>query len=202
MPALKKLAGRKFGKWAVVSRADSDTHGARWNCLCDCGTKRIVKSASLLSGASKSCGCIRATQPGNFVHGHNRDGRRTPTYQTWRDMKRRCEDVKHRNYKTYGGKGITVCKRWGDFVSFLADMGERPDGCSLDRVDSNKNYKPSNCRWATHKQQANNMSRNHHIEYKGQKKTLSEWADHLGMPYNRLNTRIHRGWSIERAFTT
>jgi hypothetical protein len=99
----------------------------------------------------------------------------------------------------YVGKGITVCDRWKDFLFFLEDMGEAPDGHSIDRINGNKGYEPGNCRWATPKIQANNMSSNHVIEYKGQSQTLQTWADQIGIRSNTLLYRLKRGWSVERA---
>ena len=156
------MEGRRFGCWLVESRAGSSDFGAvTWNCLCDCGVRAVVSGSSLRRGESLSCGCLARQVASllNTTHGHSRvrgsqDGR---TYRSWESMKRRCTNPKVAGYQSYGGRGITVCDRWAaSFENFLADMGERPNGSSLDRVDVNGNYEPGNCRWATPKEQANN----------------------------------------------
>jgi len=200
---MQDLIGKKFGRWLVTSRAEYGESGARWHCECECGTEKIVIQRTLIQGRSVSCGCYAREQRVKKLtrHGHNKEGKRTKTYNTWHHMKRRCKDKNHRNHKSYYDKGIKVCERWEDFTSFLEDMGERPEGKTLDRIDGDKGYHKENCRWATPKEQANNMSRNHYLEFNGEKLTISQWADKIGVKYVTLNTRIHRGWSVKRALT-
>lgn len=131
---------------------------------------------------------------------HGGDG--TPEYQTWVDMKRRCDDPKRPGYKNYGGRGIIVCERWYDFRNFYADMGERPEGMSLDRVDNNGHYEPGNCRWATAKEQANNRRNSHNITYAGFTYTLAEWGKLLDIPESTIRNRLNRQWSIEDTLET
>lgn len=116
-------------------------------------------------------------------------------------MLRRCRDPNNHKFPIYGGRGISFCERWADFSEFLADMGEKPPGMTLDRIDVDGNYEPSNCRWASHKTQANNKTCNRLIEWNGRTLTCSEWADELGISFVALRMRLHRGWGIERAFT-
>ena len=124
------------------------------------------------------------------------------TYSTWCDMHARCRNPNEDSYRWYGGKGISVCDRWNDFSLFLEDMGEKPFGMSIDRIDSKKNYDPSNCRWATFKDQANNTSRNRVLVYQGRSMNLGQWAVETGLSRHTIATRIQRGWSIERALGT
>lgn len=128
----------------------------------------------------------------------------TPEYNAWRAIKQRCHNPNSRYYKWYGERGIAICERWRDsFQNFLEDMGERPsDKHTLDRIDTDKGYSPDNCRWATRKEQSNNLRKNIPITYQGRTQTISEWADELGFKYFNLYNRICRyGWTVERAFT-
>lgn len=128
--------------------------------------------------------------------------RYTKTYKAWAAMLQRCNNPNTYNYCDYGGRGIKVCERWKFFENFFEDMGEVPEGKSLDRIDVNGNYEPSNCRWATSSEQARNRRNNNFITYNGITKPLAEWAETLGISYSVLRTRLHRKWTIEEAFTT
>lgn len=162
-----ELTGSKFYRLTVLSRAENRGIGrgskARWNCLCDCGNSRTVEASNLITGHTKSCGCHKsevnseAATKRNTVHGHNKAGKPSPTFNSWNSMKLRCIYPNHVSYKDYGGRGITICDRWAfSFVNFLADMGERPEGMTLDRKDVDGNYDPENCKWATKKEQEAN----------------------------------------------
>ncbi len=144
--SLGDLTGKRFGMLVVVKR----DYRFIWLCQCDCGTVCRVRSYNLCNGNTKSCGCQRVK------HRHTTHTTVSPTYSVWRSMIQRCTNTKVNSYKLYGGRGITVCERWSDFSNFVADMGERPPGLSLDRRDNDKGYSKANCRWATAAEQTAN----------------------------------------------
>lgn len=155
------LAGQKFGRLTAISDVAAGGRVA-WMCRCECGGEVVVSRNNLRSGAARSCGCLRrevqsqtATRR-NLVHGHNRVGAQTRTHRSWTAMLSRCRDVNLTSYPSYGGRGIVVCERWLKYQNFLEDMGERPDGTTLDRIDNDGNYEPGNCRWATGSEQQRN----------------------------------------------
>ena len=136
------------------------------------------------------------------IHGHAKGGKTTPTYKSWVAMKRRCYSLRDKRYLHYGAKGITVCERWHLFENFLADMGERPEGKTLDRKENDKGYYLENCRWATSFEQNNNQSRNRKITYNGKTQNATEWANELKIRPHILFNRINSGWDLERALQT
>lgn len=137
----------------------------------------------------------------NLLHGHNRRGATTKTYRAWVGMHKRCSNPAYQHYAEYGGRGISVCERWGDFRNFLADMGEAPLGRSLDRKDNNKGYSLRNCRWATRVEQAQNKRNNRLLEFEGETLCLCEWARRTMQSAPTLCKRLKRGWSVEEALT-
>lgn len=164
------LTDQQFRALVVVQRAPRTGGGeAKWVCRCACGAEVVAKSSALRTGGHTSCGCLRSETarrraiacgvPDNTKHGHGkaRKKTRTPTYVTWMNMIQRTTNPQNPAWKNYGGRGITVCDRWRDFANFLADMGERPAGLTLDRIDNDRGYGPGNCRWATWSQQRRNQ---------------------------------------------
>lgn len=159
---LKDLTGLRFGRLIVLSRAENGSFGeSRWNVRCDCGTEIITGGGNLRTKHTVSCGCLRSERlisanKDRATHGHSRGGVTSPTYKTWMSMWARCTWKRHKHFSHYGGRGITICERWRRFENFLEDMGERPLGLTLDRIDNDGNYESDNCRWATWKEQAVN----------------------------------------------
>lgn len=186
------LVGLRVGWLTVRAYAGRGRYGRSWDCVCDCGKSKIVCTSFLNARRVTSCGCQYRK------HGRSLGD---PTYKIWLAMNHRCSNPNDKRYDRYGGRGIAVCERWKDFKNFLADMGEQPRGLSIDRIDNDGPYAPDNCRWASHKQQANNRSSNRIITHNGKTQTLAQWADELGMAWEALDYRFRRGWSVARALT-
>lgn len=135
----------------------------------------------------------------NFKHGHDY---RSPTYRTWKVMRNRCERPADRHYSDYGGRGIKVCERWRKFANFLADMGERPAGMTIERIDNAKGYEPGNCKWATRHEQDRNRRDNRVLEIDGERLILLDACRKYGRNFDSVRDRLNRGWSVERALRT
>lgn len=197
----KDLRGQKIGRLQVIDfhhKGGKDGRMYYYQCRCDCGLMCVKPSSYLLASDKKiphkSCGCWHRELniAASTTHGY---GKRTnPTYKVWVEMKLRCCNPRNRGYANYGGRGIMVCERWEhSFESFLADMGERPSKeYSIDRIDVNGNYEPSNCRWATKKEQCNNRRSNINITYNGKTKTLRQWCDELGLNYSNARHMLKK----------
>lgn len=193
MPRLIDLTGRKFSRWTVIRRGENIGVKPGWFCKCECGNTETVLGHSLKSGTSTSCGCAHI----DAITKHGMIG--TPTHRSWTSMKSRCNNEKSPGFHRYGGRGIKVCERWEIFENFLEDMGERPENTTLDRIDNDGDYEPGNCRWATHKTQARNNSRNKRFRYKGKIKTVTEWCEVLNVPVERVRGRLSAGWCFKDA---
>lgn len=163
--AMQDLTGQRFGRliaqWPAGRTGDRKATIVHWLCCCDCGRLSVVRAGSLRTGSTRSCRCGGSRPPSQRTHGHCPRACASGEYKSWSAMLGRCYRARNHSYKHYGGRGITVCPRWRDsFESFLADMGTRPDGTTLDRINNDGNYEPSNCRWATATVQQNNRGNN------------------------------------------
>lgn len=175
-------------------------------CRCACGKRVTVGLAELRSGNTTSCGCLarELTRDRSEAHGHSsgQGGRPTPTYNSWGMAKQRCTNPNYPSYEQYGARGITMCARWLDsFENFLADMGTRPAGKTLDRKDNDGPYDPENCRWAKPSEQSRNTSRNVNAVVDGAKRCVTDLAAESGVSRNALTRRLKAGWPVERALT-
>lgn len=196
------LTGQVFGRLTVLCRSGKFAdRQAGWTCVCACGAKVRVAGTALRKGATKSCGCISvermrkvSTKHGLYTHS---------SYSSWAAMLFRCLNPKSSAYKNYGGRGITVCDRWLDVENFIADMGERPAGLSLERKDVNQGYCKDNCVWADAKAQARNRRSTNLVTFRGKNATLTEHCEDAGLRYDTVNYRLTKmGWSLEKALTT
>jgi len=199
------LVGQRFGRWLVSSKSEKHGKHVYWNCLCDCGNTAAVYAGSLTRGKSISCGCFNkeGTIARCLSHGHANGGNGTKTYNCWRNMKARCSNPNNHKWADYGGRGIRYTPAWETFDGFLADMGECPSSKhSIDRIDVNNNYEPSNCRWATPIEQGNNQRTNTLLTHNGRTMTLADWSRETGINRTTILQRINRSkWSVERALT-
>lgn len=200
--------GEKYNRWTIIGFDENNS--GYIICQCDCSKTKRVKKSHLLSGCSKSCGCLQKEKVRKIKYKHGLY--QTRLYKTWNNMKSRCYNPKTTHYYLYGGKGIKVCEEWKkDFISFYnwAMKNGYKEGLTIDRIDSDKNYCPENCRWATYKEQNSHLKYTEKIkikpcviEYNGEKMNLTEWANKLGMNPKTLHARYERGWSIERMLNT
>lgn len=150
------LRAQRFGRLVVVEQADNNNRGqVTWKCKCDCGNIKIICSASLVRGSTNSCGCLQKEDVKKRSTKHGM--RKTLTYKIWAGMLQRCNNWNDPSYKDYGGRGITVCERWLKFENFFADMGEKPHGLTIDRIDNDLGYYKENCKWATQAEQVRNQ---------------------------------------------
>lgn len=169
-----------------------------WKCLCSCGNYTAVPSGSLTSGKTKSCGCLKLETKGAMTHGLSN----TVIYHTWWRMLHRCRNPKSPDWKHYGGRGITVCDRWHRFEDFYVDMGPKPSPKhTIERINNDGNYEPTNCRWATHTEQVRNRRSNRTITRNGETMCASEWARRVGLTPKAVLKRLRRGYSPEEALT-
>lgn len=199
-PSTKLISvGVRFGRLTVIGVGEKrwKTSDAWWDCQCTCGGHKTITGHDLRVGRVRSCGCLQRetrrvmASVANLQHGHAlRSGTRTRIYNVWVQMKWRCRSPKSPMYHHYGGRGIAVCERWLNFENFLADMGEPPKGMSLDRINNDGNYEPSNCRWATQKDQCNNTRRNVFLTHNGERKTVAQWARIVGVPRRTIDGRL------------
>lgn len=198
----KDKSGKRYNHWVALRFIGVSTDRKYYyEFQCDCGTKKLIREDIVVRGASKSCGC----KDSRISHGHcskKNQCNRTPEYRAWTSMRRRCLQPKAHNYKHYGGRGVSICKRWDEFENFLSDMGFRPHkSLSLHRVENNGNYEPDNCIWGTGEIQATHKRNNLLIEKGGIKKTAYEWSRENQIPVSVIKYRFKNHWPEEMIFS-
>lgn len=183
------ISGEIYGKLKVISYAGKNkSSNSKWLCVCECKNQKVVEATKLRNGHTKSCGCLKSSREGLS---------RTRIYRIWKCMLARCDNYENDNYYWYGFKGISVCDSWRDFKVFYdwsISNGYQED-LTIDRIDSNGNYCPENCRWISQKEQCNNVSSNHVIVYKNKSYSMAQFADLLGYDYWTVSNRIKLGWT-------
>lgn len=197
------ITGQTFKYLTAIKPVGSGKGGVVWECRCKCGKTTNATAKNLRSGNTKSCGCLNserliARNKAGALHGMTG----TPTWATWDNMIQRCTNPNHKSYKRYGDRGIEVCPAWrNDFLTFYKDMGERPAGMTLERIDNDKGYEPGNCRWASPLEQANNRRNNISLTVGGVTDTLANWSRKTGIGQKTIMYRIKNGWSDEQALS-
>ena len=193
MPNFINLENRRFGSWKVIEKTFVKNGKWYWLCECDCGKIKNVNGGSLTRGLSTNCGCIAAIKTGNRSRKHG--GRGTRLYSIWKGMRKRCNNPRERSFKNYGGRGIVICNQWSDFSVFRewALSNGYSEKLTIDRIDNNGNYEPSNCRWTTLKVQAGNTRKNRFIIINGESKTLTEWSKVAKISPSNIFERLKRG---------
>lgn len=197
------IVGEKFGRLTVLKYNHSNKNYIKYYlCKCECGNEIVTRKSNLLNGKTKSCGCLQhdITSRRCYIHGLSK----SRTYRIWKNMKQRCYNPKASRYENYGGRGIKVCDEWlNDFMNFYnwAMANGYRDELSIDRIDVDGNYEPSNCRWVTNKKQQNNKEKNRLVTYKGVTHSVSEWADILGVGWTTLRARLDSpNYTLEECF--
>ena len=191
----KPLEGKKFGMWLVIEKMKKGPHKGLWKCQCDCGNIGYVNSSNLINNKSKSCGCFQKKITIKRLTTHNMTN--TKLYRTYYGMKTRCYNKNDKRYKDYGGRGIILCDEWkNNFLNFYnwAISNGYEQSLTIDRIDNDGNYEPSNCRWVENKIQSNNRRNNIYFEFLGFKKTLKQWTDFMNWDYKKYYGRYSRGY--------
>ena len=204
------LCGEKFGRLTVIERETASIERkyrqVKWICQCECGNVITVRTSTLRSGHTKSCGCLSSekTSERNFRHGHAGRGHKSKLYTAYHNMIARCYNLNRPDNKFY--TNISVCANWLESFENFRDWALSNgyvEGLTLDRIDVYGNYEPSNCRWTTWEVQHNNTRINRLIEYRGEVKSMKMWCKELGLPYYTIRSRIYNlNWDIEKAFET
>lgn len=186
------MTGQKYGRLTVVERVQVKKWRVHWLCQCDCGNKVVVESSNLRNGNTQSCGCYQRDRTSEASATHRMFG--TRIYRIWRHIKNRCLNKKEDNYKHYGGRGIKVCEEWLQFEPFMAWALSHgyADNLTIDRIDVNGNYTPENCRWASVQEQHYNKRNTRFIVFNGEKRSIAEWANIIGVKYATLYRRLEK----------
>ena len=187
-PIIKKED--KYNKLTAIKFNHKKKIRQYWLFRCDCGNEKVILVTDVKRGMTKSCGCLYkiSNKKKGFKHGMCK----TNTYNSWCSMKRRCLNKNAYNYKSYGGREIVICSEWMNFENFYKDMGERPIGKTLDRINNNKGYYKKNCKWSTPKEQSNNTRKNIFLTYKGKTQTVSQWAEELNINKFKVYYKIKK----------
>ena len=191
------LTGKRFGRWIVIEKSRKIGKTQMYLCQCDCGTKKEVGHSNIKSGKSTSCGCLQKELASKKFMTHGKRG--TRLYNVYANMKSRCCNPNNNRYDSYGGRGIAICKEWlDDFQNFYdwSMQNGYADNLTIDRIDVNGNYEPSNCRWVTMESQSNNQRKTIWVEICGEKKSLKQWTDFMGWKYGKYSARYRRGVQI------
>lgn len=198
---VKDYTGQRWGRLVALSleAREPKWNDHRWRFRCDCGAETVAGIKQVKQGHTTSCGCAfrDLLAERNTKHGLSRSNPRE--YRSWKDMRGRCNNPNDSDFADYGGRGIRVCERWDDFAAFLSDLGPRPDGHTLDRIDVDGNYEPGNCRWADAGQQANNKRSNVVLEMDGRTQTLTAWCREFGIDRTKVRYRLSRGMTLKEA---
>lgn len=205
---MKNLTGQRFGRLVAIEplKERSGNGYVVWRCKCDCGKEVNVQSRYLTGGGTTSCGCYSKEVHADMLKKHGKS--RSRLYRVYMTMKSRCENPNAHEYDNYGGRGVKICDEWQNYEAFsewAKNNGyeeEQRGKCTLDRIDTDGDYEPSNCRWVTMKIQQRNRRNNKLITYKGETHCISEWAEIAGIRYGTFIKRLQCGWSMERAMTT
>lgn len=199
---LKDITGLRFGRLLAINRSGTGPNGeVLWQCWCDCGKSPIYVSHKLRRLQIVSCGCHKSELARRMKTTHGCT--KSPIYRTWKGMMARCYKPTRRNYHSYGGRGIRVCERWRDVRNFITDMMPTyVDGLTIDRINVNGNYEPSNCRWATSDQQHNNKTTSRYITALGKTQTVSQWMRETGLCHSTITYRFDKGWQADLIMTT
>lgn len=201
---IKNLINQKFNKLLVLEKCDSKNNRVMWKCRCDCGNITFLSTYCLTSNHTKSCGCIKGKNFCKIRQHHNLT--KTKIYSIWKDIKKRCNNPNFKYYKNYGGRGITICDEWkNDFMSFYTWSMQNGynENLSIDRINNDGNYEPSNCRWTDRITQANNKRNNHFLTFNGKTLTISQWSRELNIPKSTIEYRLYcKKLPIEKILST
>lgn len=203
---MKDLTGQRFGRWTVIKYAGFENSNYRWLCKCDCGNEKTVSQSSLKQGTSLSCGCLaRELAKEKVKHGLCRVGKESKLYWVYNSMIQRCNNPKDTAYKYYGGRGIKVCDEWANNRTSFFEWAYKngyTEGLTIDRINTNGNYEPSNCRWSDRYVQLNNTRRNHYLTLNGRTLTVKQWCVEYNIDPKLVYWRVKQGKTFEEAITT
>ena len=202
MRTTKDISNNRYGRLTAIERVANDKYGhSQWLCRCDCGNQIVVLKSSLESGRTRSCGCYYGETRRTCATTHGQSS--TRLFHIWANIIDRCRNSKRKDWNYYGGKGVRVCEEWKTFEKFAewAHKSGYKEDLTIDRIDTNGNYEPMNCRWVNRFAQMNNTTRNHLIECNGETHTIAEWSRINGTPLSTIFYRLKRGYSEQEAIS-